>query len=255
MKTLFLLSLSLIISLNLNARENPFEATNAYEEEAARIIELHESEEEASIAAQEAQYIEQMQRKMEETKQIEEKNKVQEAVNKIVPMIKDEKKEKQFSEKEVKQLIKKAQIQSENRAKQIIKKELEKKEMVEPKQVVYVKPRVDIIDDEPTLKTKEILPFLKVEYNDEKLIIHTEHKVSKKFTLAKDNKIIIDYKANLNFYTKREDLESKEFLKVAVGNHKKERYFRVVLKVNEKPSNYKVEYKDNLITIIKIDDM
>ena len=42
MKTLFLFTLTIILSINLSARENPFAVTDAYEEEAAKIIELNE---------------------------------------------------------------------------------------------------------------------------------------------------------------------------------------------------------------------
>jgi hypothetical protein len=100
--------------------------------------------------------------------------------------------------------------------------------------------------------TKKLLDFIKIEYNDDKLIIYTDYKVSKKFTLDKENKIIIDYKAKMNFYTKRDDLESKNFMKIAVGNHKQEKYFRVVVELSDKPKNYKVSYTDNLITISRI---
>ena len=60
MKTLFLFTLTLILAFTLNARENPFEATNAYEEEAARIIEQNEIDENS---INEAAYIQEMKKK------------------------------------------------------------------------------------------------------------------------------------------------------------------------------------------------
>ena len=102
------------------------------------------------------------------------------------------------------------------------------------------------------MKTKKISTFINIEYNDSKLIIHSKDNVSKKFTIEKENKIIIDYKAKKNFYTKRAELDSTNFKKIAVGNHKKENFYRVVIQLNAAPSNYKVEYKDKLITIIQI---
>ena len=243
MKTLFLFTLTLVLALNLNARENPFESTNAYEEEAARIIEQNEID---ANSINEDAYIKEMQEKMSKvTDENANNNKVNEAIKKLTPALKVE---KTYTKKEVKKLIKKAQVQSESKVKRLVKKELEKTIVVEPKQVVYVKPRVDILDDE--MISKELLDFIKVEYNDEKIIIHTDYKVARKFTLEKEMKIIIDYKAKLNFYTKRDVLDSKEFKKIAIGNHKKERYFRVVLEVANKPSNYNVNYTDDLITII-----
>jgi hypothetical protein len=202
-------------------------------------------------AMREEAYIKEMQEKMNKVSQDANKNKVEEAVNKIVPVIKEKPAEKTYSKKEVDKLIKKTKIQTENRTKQIVKKELENTKIVEPTQVVYVKPRPDVIDEDAML-TKKLLDFIKIEYNDDKLIIYTDYKVSKKFTLDKENKIIIDYKAKMNFYTKRDDLESKNFMKIAVGNHKQEKYFRVVVELSDKPKNYKVSYTDNLITISRI---
>lgn len=245
MKKIVLSSLVFILFLQLNARENPFEETNAYEEEAARIIEQAETEEEAIAAIQEAKYVKEIQ-----------ENKVDKAVKTLIPALKEKPKEKTYSQKEVKKLIKKAQIQSEVRAKNLIKKELKKVETIEPKQIVYVKPRADIIEEEKEeFKTQKILPFIDVMYNDDKITIDTKYKVLKKFAIDKENKIIIDYKAKINFYTKRMDLTSKNFLKIAVGNHKNKRYFRVVLKLPQKPDNYNVDYENNLITIVKRDKM
>ena len=186
MKTLFLFTLTLILAFNLNARENPFEATNAYEEEAARIIEQNEIDENS---INEAAYIQEMQEKMSNvTDDNQNKNKVEEAIKKLTPSLKVE---KTYTKKEVKKLIKKAQVQSESKVEKLVKKELAKKEMIEPKQIVYVKPRTDIIEDDITTKTKILLDFIKVEYNDNKLILHTKDLVSKKFNIDKENKLII----------------------------------------------------------------
>ncbi len=242
MKKLSFLTLSVITALSLHARENPFEMTNAYEEEAARIIETNEASIEEAMT--EAAYIKEMQEKMQNQPKIED------AIKKIVPKIKEKKsKEKIYTKKEVDKLIHKTKKQTEYKAKQIIKKELQTTQVEKPTQVVYVKPRPDIIEDE--LVTKELLPFVTIEYNDDKLIIKTDSEISKKFTLDKENKIIVDYKAKKNFYTKRDSLESKNFKKIAIGNHKKEQYYRVVIELNSKPSNFEVTYKDKLITISK----
>lgn len=242
MKKLILFTFCVVLSLNLWARENPFEATNAYEEEHARIVESNETSIKESM--QEEQYIQEMQKKMQATEEI---NKVEEAVNKIVPMLEEKPKEKIYTKEEVDSLIQKTKKQTEYKTKQIVKKELEKSKAVEPTQIVYVKPRLDVVEEE--LVTKELLPFIKIQYNDDKLIIVTDHDISKKFTLDRENKIIVDYKAKLNFYTKRDFLNTKNFKKIAVGNHKKEKYFRVVIELNSKPSNFDVSYKDKLITI------
>ncbi|MAD43010.1 MAG: hypothetical protein CL623_11565 [Arcobacter sp.] len=247
MKTLFLFTLTLILTFNLNARENPFEATNAYEEEVARIIEQNEIDENS---INEAAYIQEMQEKMSNiTENNQNKNKVEEAIKKLTPALKTE---KTYTQKEVKKLIKKAQVQSESKVKKLVKKELEKNKPQKLEQIVYVKPRTDIIEENTQTKTKVLLNFIKVEYNDNKLILHTKDLVSKKFNIDKENKLIIDYKARKNFYTKRENLDSKNFKKIAVGNHKEEKFYRVVILLSKNSSNYKVEYKDNIITVLSL---
>ena len=118
MKTLFLFTLTLLLSINLSARENPFEATNAYEEEEARIIEQNEIDKDAM---NEQSYIDEMKKTM--SKQISKEEKVEKAVKKLMPALKTE---KTYTKKEVKKLIKKAQIQNEIKTKKILKKELAK---------------------------------------------------------------------------------------------------------------------------------
>lgn len=236
MRKLSFLLLSLCLSLNLFARENPFELTNAFEEEMGRIIELNESSS-PQEAIQEEQYINEIQGKIEE-----EKNPKKEPIA-------EKPKEVVYTKEEVDKLIQTTKTQAQQEAKVLIKKEIQKAKVLEPEQIVYVKPRADIINEE--FLTKELLPFVKIEFNDDKLMIDSKYSISKKFNLDKENKIVIDYKADENFFTKREDLQSKSFKKITIGNHKKENYFRVVLQLNSNPSNFDVSYKDNLITIFR----
>ncbi|BAK74568.1 MAG: AMIN domain-containing protein [Arcobacter sp.] len=247
MKTLSLFTLTVILAIGLNARENPFEMMNTFEEETGKMIEMNENPV-TPEDMQEAQYIREMQQKMSDVN----KNKVNDAVNKIVPTIKENKPvQKTYSKQEVDSLLQKTKKQTEQKTKEIVKKELANTKPAEPEQIVYVKPRPDITDDD-TLVAKTLLPFLKIEFSDNKLIIHTDYKVSKKFSIIKENKLIIDYKAKVNFNTKKDDLDSKNFKRITVGNHKSEGYFRVALELIDKPSNYNVSYKDDLITISKL---
>jgi len=247
MKTLFLFTLSIILAINLNARENPFEVTNEYEEEAAKMIELNETPM-TKDGVQEAQYIEDMQQKMSKNSN-ENKNKVEDTVNKNMPVVNDKTTPKAYSKQEVDSLIQKTKKQNEQKTKELVKKELSKTGNSD--QIVYVKPRADIIDEDALL-SKQLLPFLKIEFNDNKLIIHTEHEVSKKFSVTSENKLVIDYKASINFDTKFDTLDSKNYKRIAVGNHKKENFFRIAIELIDKPSKYDVTYKDNLIVITKI---
>jgi hypothetical protein len=242
MKTLFLFTLTVILALNLNARENPFEATDSFEEELDKATVLDEKAIKRSM--EEAPYIKEMQEKMSNIPTANDnKNKVENVVNKPLPI-----EEKSYSKKEVDSLIQKTQKQTEEKAKELVKKEVQK--TTEPTQVVYVKPRTDIAEDE-TLLTKNILPFIKLEFNDNKLIVNTSHKVLKKFSVPAENKLIIDYDAKIEFNTKIDNLESKNFKKVAVGNHKKEGYFRIAIELIDKPSKFDVNYKDEIITITR----
>ena len=115
MKTLFLFTLTIILSINLNARENPFAVTDAYEEASAKIFEINETPKTLE-AAQEAQYIKEMQEKMSKVKSLNpdaNKNKVEEAVNRIAPIIKDTPTAlKTYSKKEVDSMIQKTKSQT-----------------------------------------------------------------------------------------------------------------------------------------------
>ena len=241
MNTLFLFTLSVILALNLSARENPFSMTDVFEEETGRMIEPNERPT-TPEELQEAQYIREMQQKMSNAN----RNSVDTTTPKETKPV-----TKTYSKQEVDSLIQKTKKQTEQKTKEIVKKELANTKVAEPEQIVYVKPRADI-SEEDALVAKEILPFLKIEYSDNKLIIHTDNSVSKKFNIIKENKIVIDYKAKLNFNTKNENIDSKNFKKIAVGNHKSEGFFRVAIEVTTKPTNYNVTYKDNLITISKL---
>ena len=71
-------------------------------------------------------------------------------------------------------------------------------------------------------------------------------------TLPGKKKIILDFSAKENFYTIREDLNSTNFPKIAVGNHKKENYFRIVVELANMPEDYEVTYDDKMVSIIKL---
>ncbi len=255
MKKIFLFTLGAVLSVSLNARENPFEVTNAYEEEAARIIELNESK--TQEVQQEASYINEMQKKMDlAAKKSREEDKKESLKKEEKPLKKVEtkkyepKKEKVYTKKEVDSIIKKV----ETNTKEIVKKELEN---TKPVEVVYVKPRTDIGQEEPAVKTpegmmkKQVLPFIGLEYDDNKLVINTQYKVSKKFTNDKDYKFVMDFKGKVNFGTLKETLNTKNFKVVSFGNHESEGYFRIVVQFTEHPLKYDTVFGENSITITR----
>lgn len=246
MKTLFLFTLTLILAINLNARENPFAMTDIFEEETGKIVDSNENLT-TPEAVQEAQYIQEVQKNISNVN----KNMVEEGNKKITPAINDKTMPKSYSKQEVDSLLQKTKSQTEQKTKEIIKKELATTKSSEPEQVIYVKPRTDVVEDDALL-SKKLLPFLNVEFNDNKLIIKTTDKVSKKFSVDKENKLIIDYKAKVEFNTKKDDLESKNFKRVTLGNHKSEGYYRVAIELLNKPSAYKVAYENEVITITSL---
>lgn len=95
MKTLFLFILTVILAANLNARENPFEITDAFEDDTEKGIVLDEQAVKKSM--EEAPYIKEMQEKMSGGT---EKNKVEN--NSVTTPVIDE---KTYSKKEVDTLI------------------------------------------------------------------------------------------------------------------------------------------------------
>lgn len=237
MKKLSLITVIFFCIINLNARENPFYATDVYEEELARIIEQDE------ILPQEQAYVNEYKKKLEEVKVP--KNKTQSAIEKIVPILKTE---KVYTKKELDKIIKKTKKQVENKTKKLIKKELSKK-TIEEKQVVYVKPRPDAIVPNIELLKKNLLPFIDLSYNNEQLNIITKGKLFRKFTLKKEKKIVLDFFGRKNFYTIREKLNLKNFENITVGSHKNSDYYRVVVKLNNKVEFYEIKYKNSVVNI------
>ncbi|AXH16156.1 hypothetical protein CRU99_08305 [Malaciobacter mytili] len=233
MKKISLFIALLILSSNLSARENPFEPTQTYNEEVARLMEIDESYPD-EFDNQEKYYIKEIQDNMKAN-----------SINKDTKASNEKKEPEVLTEEKVKKLITQAQQKTVSETKKIVKELKEQK----PEEIIYVKPRTDVSYE------KEILPFLKLEYTNEKLQLQSKYKVFKKFTLPNKNKMILDFYANENFYTIREDLNSTNFTKITVGNHKKDKFFRVVVELSDTPLNYEVTYDDNQVTIYKLEQM
>lgn len=231
MKTKILFGV-LAFMLTLEARENPFVR---YDMNTGKMLELSENISEVE-RIQEEKYIKNIQeqgsKRLEETKSIEKVNKT-------------------YTKKEVDTLIQKTKEQNEKKTKDIVKKEISKINK-EPEQIIYVKPRKDIVDESPAIgnnSSKKILPFLDIQVQDNKLIIQSDYEMFKKFSLHKENKIAFDYKAKVNFTTKKEEINSVGVKSVTVGNHQKSAYFRVVLELVNNPSKYKVDVSGKTISI------
>ncbi|RXJ98203.1 hypothetical protein CRU98_10605 [Arcobacter sp. CECT 8986] len=234
MKKISLFITLLIIASNLYARENPFVPTQSYNEEVARLNEINDSYPD-EFEGQEKLYIQEIQDKMKSNP---------DSINKDTKSAKKNIKT-DLTEDKIKTLITKAQEKTVKETKQLVE-QLKKQEKEE---IIYVKPRTDVSME------KQILPFVKLEYTNQKLDLYSKYKVFKKFTLPNQNKIILDFYAKENFYTKREDLNSTNFTKITIGNHQKDKFFRVVIELTSTPDNYEVTYADNHVTIFRLEQM
>ncbi|RBQ32792.1 hypothetical protein CRU92_03495 [Arcobacter sp. FW59] len=244
-----LIMLTVVLTIFLEARDNPFAK---YEEETGRMFELNETPKNLE-EMQEAEYIKKVQQEINQqvTTQTPTKTPTQTTKQPVKQA------EKTYSKKEVDSLIQKTKQQSEQKTKELVKKELSNVKK-EPEQIVYVKPRADVESDGKTTTSsndggtsgaKNILPFLNVEISDDKLVIKSEHTMFKKFTINKENKLALDYRAKVSFTTKRENINSKNFKNIVVGNHQKGGYYRVAIELGDKPSKYNVDVASGTVTI------
>lgn len=225
MKKISFIAALLILASSVEARENPFMPTATYQNEMQRMMEIEIDPAPEFQEKKDSQY-EYSSKKESMTK----------PVTKTPAQIEAElaaKKQKEIQAKKAKEL--------DIKMKALEKAKAEAKE----NPLIFVKMRDDIIVD----KKIDILPFLSIEYTSTQLKIHSEHKVFKKFYLQEENKLILDFRATANFYTKHYDLEGKAFSKFSVGNHKEKRFFRTVIKLKEKSENYNVSYDENMVLI------
>lgn len=248
MKPFSLLITSIIFISSLEARENPFMPTKAYQDEVARLMELDEN------YPKEFQQSNNSIEKEDMTPILKEKD-----VNKPLPTAveKTEEEIKKEQAKKEEELKRQKELDEALKNAEMAKKEAEKlkaeKDAAEAKAkaleaqgpVVYVKKRDDIVVD----KTLDLLPFLNVHYTNDTMTLTSPHKVFKKFYLLEENKLIIDFKAEVTFFTKRVDLESTHFEKIVAGNHQSENYFRVVILLKDSPINYDVTYSQDSVYI------
>ena len=249
MKALSLLITLLILVSSLNARENPFMPSKAYQDEVARLIEIDENyPKEFTQSSSNNIETEDMTPILRES----DVNKpVATAIEKTEEEIKKENMEKEAAlkkEKALEEALKKVAEAKKLAQKEKMEKEAalaKAKALEEQGPMVYVKKRDDIVVDNKL----EILPYLNIEYTNESLTLISDYKVFKKFHLLEENKLIIDFKGEVTFFTKRNDLESAHFKKIIVGNHQKDKYFRVVLVLKESPIKYEVSYTKDSVFI------
>lgn len=222
MKTFsFLLTLLALIS-QLDARDNPFEPTRVYQDEIQRMIEVEPEQEFMEKKDSEYEYSSKAQK--------------QKAVAKTAKQIQDTlnaKRKISMAKKKEKELAMKLKTLEADKLK------------AKNNPMIYVKMRKDVIVD----KKIDILPFINIEYTNTQLKIHSKYKVFKKFYLEEGNKLVLDFRGYTTFYTRHYDLEANVFSKFSVGNHKKDRFFRVVIALKEQRDKYEITYDENIVLV------
>lgn len=261
----------LTLMLSVEARENPFEPTIAYMEEEQRILEVEQDYPEEFQAKENPDLEEISQPKVEEKKVEPKKSEVKKVVKKAEP-----KENKATEESHIKKLLvslsnqlKEDEIKGqkevlekpmkeETAATESTTKEMTNEKAEEPAQEVKQENIEEETvledsgvpqDDEIAKESYDPTPFVSIKSFSNRLEIHTDSKVYRKFNLVDVSKIVIDFHDTVNFYTKRMNIQSDFFEEVAVGNHKKEDFYRVVVKTTQAPQSYKVTHKPGIITV------
>ncbi|MEA3354267.1 MAG: hypothetical protein U9Q33_10680 [Campylobacterota bacterium] len=156
---------------------------------------------------------------------------------------------KKLYEKEALEEAKKSLIAAEEKKKQEVLSSETKEETVEKK--IYHKVKKGC--QEKYQYTP--LAFVKIETSIDtmKIYIDSKFRLLSQDILVENNKFVFDFKANLIFYTKREQLCHNYFKSFAIGNHPKEGYFRMVVALEEDIKNFEesVDTKNSIITIYR----
>lgn len=97
-----------------------------------------------------------------------------------------------------------------------------------------------------------VLPLLAIDLLDKSLTIQTggNYKIIKYFEDHATKKFVFDFKAKVVVSNTKENFKSPYFKSYTLGNHNEDGFFRVVIPATEELSNYTVEIKNNIGTII-----
>lgn len=234
---------TVIFTTSLIARDNPFIPTKTYMEEKARILEI---EQDYSDKPQDLE--------VKEIKTVDEESNIVKAVTDANETIQTKADVNETLEKIVIKgyIEEKEKIEKPQLAVQDVKKEITKQKKVEaPEKEVMSEVKKAKVFKTITKGEYQILPFVKLVLDDNKIEIYSDHKVFKKFNLDESNKIVLDYRAKTNFYTKRVKFEAQSFKGITIGNHKAKEFFRVVVLLDDKPKEFDVTHSDTKVVIKK----
>jgi len=134
--------------------------------------------------------------------------------------------------------------------KKLSKEEIEKICKVEkPKMVVKKKKIIKAKIFTPT--TYKLYKFLKIDVNYKDLTITTRKRypIIKYYTIKSENKLVFNFDAKIHFSTRYKKFNSPKFKSYALGNHREENFFRVVIVTKKDIKNYEVTIKNNIAKI------
>jgi len=219
MKIISLTMLSLILSVSLFARLNPFEPTDHFLEQKEIIIKANE---------------------LEKIKQDQAEQ------NRIAQEFEDQK-------------MAELKIAEKMMAEKKLKEEIEaKKEKAEAVKIAIVEPTIEVKKTVYIPEIKEnfkVLPFVKIYVVNDILTIEVDkkYKLLNQDILKPVKKLLFDFEGKVSFYTIRKDIISEDFKSFAVGTHMDKNFFRIVIDLPYDIINYneQIDSQNGIITITK----
>lgn len=212
MKIILMCIFSIVISVDLFARMNPFEATDTFTDKKEQLIKEQQAE-----------------KKRLEIAAIEFEN-----------------------EKSIKKQMTEALIQTKKEPKVKIVEELPVVVEVKKEIIKVIPVKKEIIEDEEF----KILPFISIYTVQNTLMIEVDkkYKLFHQESLPKQKKFLFDFQGKESFYTIRKPIKNKNYKSLTVGTHLKEKYFRVVVDLEDNTTMYRksIDTKNGIVAIQKI---
>ena len=246
-----ILIISLVLSLSLFARLNPFEVDNT------AIATTSETNQTITQKLEPIKVINPLKTKDDGSRTVKvegtnTKNVLIKKVTKIKPVIsKSIVKEKILKEKPTKEEITAlCKVQPKTPMVKVIKKELINPNLVKEKTTI-IKHHKMSRNDEFVPTTYKILPFITIDtdFNDLKISSRNKYTIVTYHVLKEKNKVAFDFLAKVWFYTRYKKLDAPHFDAYTIGNHKDKQFFRVTISLKENISNYKISINNNIATI------
>lgn len=221
MRIIFISIVSLILSLDLFARANPFEPTDTFNQIQQQYLE--------KIKEQEL-----LRKILEKQRQDEEAKKLAQTQEKLA---------------EEKNLVEEQEVVQVEEERVVIPPKIEETKAI-------AQPIIKPVIKEIVYNNYDILPFVTANISDDTLNI----KVDKKYKLLnqdmnpKEKKFVFDFKGKVNIYTKRKSFDNPSFTSITVGSHKEKNFFRIVVVLKDDIQSYQesINNKDSIVTIKKI---